>query len=40
MTDEPGKVGRSLWILKNLEYLSRKFEIYLVGDRESWKDFK
>lgn len=40
MIDEFGKVGRSFWILKNFEYLFRKFEIYFVGDRELWKDFK
>ena len=38
--NELEKVSRSFWILKDLEYWSREFEIYLIGDEEPWKDFK
>lgn len=35
-----GKAGSSLQILKNLDYQTREFDIYLIGDGEPRKDFK
>lgn len=32
-----GKAGSSLQILKNLDYQTREFDIYLIGDGEPWR---